>query len=311
MDRGLVTPADRSTTAPGKLAGRLAVLATAVLWSSSGLFAKAPIFDDWPRDVRGLMLAFWRASFAALVLLPAVRRPRWRGYLLPLVLCFAGMSCTYLTAMIGTTAGNAIWLQNTAPCWVLVFTVLLFRQPLVPRDLIPLAFGVLGVGTILGFELGTAAQLNAGVLYGLISGVFYAGVLVLMWQLRDEDAVWLVVLNQGATALLLLPWIIWRQCWPSWQQLAVLVGFGAFQMALPYLLLVRGLRAISSQEAVAIALVEPVLIPLWVFLVWGERPAWWTIFGGALILSGLLCRYVFLEVWQNGPSGNAEKLPKH
>ncbi len=118
---------------PSKLAGRLSVLAAAVLWSSSGLFAKWPIFDVWPASTRGVSLAFWRAMFAALVLLPAVRRPRWRLGLAPLTMAFTLMNVTYLTAMSQTTAVNAVWLQSTCPLWVFFFSVVLFREPIVPR----------------------------------------------------------------------------------------------------------------------------------------------------------------------------------
>jgi drug/metabolite transporter, DME family len=84
--------------------------------------------------------------------------------------------------------------------------------------------------------------------------------------------------------------------WPSPSQLVVLAAFGAFQMAIPYLLMIRGLRSIRAQEAVSIALVEPVLMPLWTFLVWGITAAWWTVLGGAFILTGLVYRYVFLDL---------------
>ena len=112
---------------PSKLAGRLSIVAAAILWSSSGLFAKWPIFDVWPAETRGIQLAFWRAFFAALVLLPTVRRPRWRLGLVPLAIAFTLMNVTYLTAMSRTTAANAIWLQSTCPWWVFLFSVLLLR----------------------------------------------------------------------------------------------------------------------------------------------------------------------------------------
>ncbi|MGK4301776.1 hypothetical protein, partial [Klebsiella pneumoniae] len=68
--------------------GRLAIAAAAVLWSTSGLFAQAPIFEDWPLETRGTLLAFWRTLLAAAVLLPFVRRPRWHWGLAPMSLSF-------------------------------------------------------------------------------------------------------------------------------------------------------------------------------------------------------------------------------
>ena len=67
-----------------KTAGRLLILVAAVMWSTSGLFAKAPLFADWPLQVAGLpvrgpLLAFWRAVFASLVLLLSCAGRAGRG----------------------------------------------------------------------------------------------------------------------------------------------------------------------------------------------------------------------------------------
>jgi drug/metabolite transporter (DMT)-like permease len=285
------------TSHPSQSAARLAMLAAAVLWSTSGLFAKAPLFAEWPADARGGLLAFWRSTFAALVLLPLIRRPRWRRGLVPLGVAFAGMNITYLTAMSLSTAANAIWLQSTAPGWVFLIGVFLLREPVVGRDLVPLIFAMAGVGTILGFELQDKIHLD--VLFGAASGICYATVVVSMRSLRGEDSAWVVALGHVATVVVLLPWVVGQGVWPSPEQLLVLAGFGIFQMAIPYVLLLRALRTIHSQEAAVIGLVEPVLMPLWVFLVWREIPAWWTAAGAAMILAGLLLRYVVLERWYN------------
>ncbi len=279
-----------------KTMGRLSVLAAAVLWSSSGIFAKADFFADWPQEWRGLIFAFWRAFFAALILLPGVRGVRFRPLLVPMVLCFAGMNVTFLTAMVRSTAANAIWLQNLAPFWVLLATLLIFREPMDRKDALPLVCAGLGVLLILGFELGGGtAGSRIGVLSGILSGVFYAGVVVTLRQLRGENAVWLTAVNLGAAAILLVPVVLRLGIVPDPKQLLWLAAFGGLQMAAPYILLSRGLRVVSSQEAVAIALTEPILSPVWAFLVWGERPAWWTLFGAGLILTGLFLRYV---VWE-------------
>ena len=166
---------------------------------------------------------------------------------------------------------------------------LFLREPVIRRDLVPLGFGLAGVGMILLFEVQGQAQ--TGVAMGLMAGVCYAGVVICLRRMRDEDPAWLIALNHAVAAIVLLPWIVHQGCWPSLVQLAVLAAFGAIQMAIPYILLLRALRTISSQEAVAIGLVEPVLTPVWVYLAWGEAPAWWTILGASLILAGLTLRY--------------------
>ena len=264
------------------------------MWSSCGLFVKAGFFDDWPQTVEGPLLAFWRAFFVALVLAPMIRRPRFHVCLVPMTACFTVMSVTYLTAITLTTAANAIWLQATSPWWVFLLSVALFHEPVIRRDLVPLCFGVLGVGTILFFEI--RGQAITGVLCGLASGVTFGSVILFLRRLRHENAVWLIALNHAVVALVMLPWVIWMGIWPTGAQLVVLACFGTFQMAIPYLCMFRGLRSIRSQEAAAIVLLEPVVNPLWVFLAGFETPQWWTITGALLILTGLVLRYVVFEI---------------
>jgi drug/metabolite transporter (DMT)-like permease len=64
------------------------------------------------------------------------------------------------------------------------------------------------------------------------------------------------------------------------------------QLGLPYFLFSRGLRSIPLQEAALIALVEPVLNPVWVALIIGEIPSFATVLGGAMILAALAVRYL-------------------
>jgi len=279
---------DAAAQVDSRAKARLLILFTAVLWSTSGLFAKLPLFDPW-RDagVLGPLLAFWRALFAGLLLLPAVRAPRWRIGLLPMTLSFTAMNATYLTAMSLTTAANAIWLQCTAPIWVLIVGVLWWREPLTRRDLVLLGCGLGGVGVILACELAQESGRGTGIAVGLAAGLFYAGVVLSMRRLRSENGAWLVALNHLVAAGLLAPWMLYIGRWPSAMQLAVLAAFGFVQMGLPYLLFARALRTLPGHEAAGIALLEPVLVPFWAWLARRELPASWTMIGGALILIGL------------------------
>ncbi len=78
---------------------------------------------------------------------------------------------------------------------------------------------------------------------------------------------------------------------PTCGQFLVLIVFGVFQMGIPYWLMARGLQSVRAQEAGIITLLEPILNPMWTYLVSGEAPAVYTYLGGALILAALLWRY--------------------
>ncbi len=270
------------------------VLLAALLWSTSGFFAKAPLWVDWPVEIRGSLLAAWRASFACLILLPLVRRPRWHPGLIPMAVIFVVMNYTFLTSMTMTTAANAIWLQNTAPVWVFVVGILIWKEPAEWRDWMLLAFGLLGVGTILAFEI--HGQSSTGIVMGLLAGLTYAGVVLSLRRLRGENSAWLIALNHVVTAAVLFPLVIHYGIWPTPKQLGFLCAFGTLQMGLPYFLFARGLNTITGHEAAGIVLLEPVLVPVWEFLAWHnaanyDPPRWWTLLGGSFILLGLVVRY--------------------
>ncbi len=276
---------------------RLLLVLVAVLWSTGGLFAKAPWLLAWPGEVRGTLLAFWRALFAGLFLLPFVRRPQWSWRLVPATLVFAAMNVTFLTAMSHTTAANAIWLQNTAPCWVLMFSVFYLRPKVTRKDGLMLALGLSGVALILTFELSSSAAANQkGVLWGVMAGITYSGVIITVRWLRDLDPVWIIALNHLVTAFLLWPLVIHEGVFPNATQTLWLACFGVLQMGLPYVLFARALRYVPSHEAAILVLLEPVLVPVWVYLAWRhhpsyQAPAWWTLAGAACILAGLVARY--------------------
>lgn len=268
----------------------------ALLWSTSGFFAKAPWFDAWPEDIRGLMLAFWRSGFAVLILVPMIRRPCWRWPMVPMLICFPLMVWAFMSAMVHGPAANAIWLQYLAPGWVLLGGVLWLKEKITTADIRLIICCLGGVLLILTMEMWSGSPLRATAL-GITSGIAFAGVVLAMRSLRDVDPAWLITLNHTATVVLLLPWI-----WSSTIELPVtsylaLGLFGVFQMSIPYVLFARGLRSTPSAEASVLTLIEPVLVPIWVYLAWSQHPSyeaprWWTWVGGGMILLGLLGRYL-------------------
>lgn len=289
---------------------RLLILLAALMWSTGGLFAKAPVFGNWNESGRGILLAFWRALFASLFLLPFVRRPRLRWAMLPMTFCFVAMNVSYMSAMVYTTGANAIWMQNTSPVWIFLASAFVFHESVNRRDWLMFGFVAVGVLIIVVFESCNALPL--GVICGLLAGVFYSGVLLSLRYMRDEDAAWLVALNHIVAAALLAPFAFILGSWPSSEQFGYLVVFGMLQMGLPYMLCARGLRSVAGHEASGILLLEPILLPLWVWLAWNthaeyEPPMWWTYLGGGLILIGLMLRYLAFtrtpELAQPPPAG--------
>ena len=281
--------------AQSSLRGRALVILAAIMWSTSGFFAKAPIFNDWPAETRGLLFAFWRALFAAAVLIFMVRRIQWSWKLLPMVVCFALMNWTYLSGMVKCEPTVAIWLQYTSPAWVFLISWICFRERPVIRDWIFLVLAAIGVTIILRSELWGASP--DGVRFGLASGLFFALVVVTLRWNREFDAAWLIFLNHAVTAVVLAPALFQTSVFPHGVQWIYLMAFGALQMGIPYILFAQGLKSITSHEASGLSLLEPLLVPIWVFIAWRHAPdyqfpAITTVIGAGFILVGLAMRFL-------------------
>ena len=269
--------------------GRRSILAAAVLWSLGGAFAKSLPLD-------GPSIAFYRSLFAGLILLPLVPRSRWvvRPAMVPLGLVFGAMTGLYIAAIKATTAANAIFLQCTATFWTIPLSALLLRERPDRRSVLGIGLASFGIVAIVLYGYDGRPDEGRGIALGLASGIFYAGVVVGLRGFRDLDPVWLSAFNNLAGALALggmlaaagSPPVV-----PTAEQALALAGFGVLQMAIPYILFAKGLRQIKAPEASLLALIEPVLNPIWVVLATGEKPATATLIGGLFLLSGVAVRY--------------------
>ncbi len=265
--------------------GRLLVLAAAILWSSSGFFTKVI-------DLPPIAIAGYRTLFAALFLLPFLGKTRrtFRPAMLGMVVCFALMNVCFICSMVFTSAANAIFLEYTAPFWMVVVGRVWLKERIERANVIALAGGMLGIFVLVS---GSWSLDPLGITLGVFSGILFAGVSLFLRFLRDEDALWLTFINMAVSALLVLvPLAIFRPEWlmASIPHLKMAALFGIIQTAIPYLIYCQGMARITAQEAGLIALLEPVINPLWAWFAVREVPHRSTLIGGALILFSIGAR---------------------
>lgn len=287
----------RFSELPGHRQGLVAVLGAAILWSTGGLFIKAISLD-------ALGVTMWRSLLAAGAIaaltrcgLPnpfRARRIEWG-----LAVSYALMLVLFVTATKLTTAANAIFLQYTAPLYVLVLGRFLLDEP--PRRLdiacIAVAFG----GMALFFVGRLETDDLAGNLCAVTSGMAFAVFLTLLRRpecgpgTRPRS----MVLGNGLLVVSLVAVQAMRGEWsaftPGAGDAASLVFLGVIQIGLAYVFFGFGIQHVRALEASLIGMLEPVLNPVWVFLFLGERPGWWAVFGGAIIIAAVAVRTVVAE----------------
>ncbi len=262
----------------------LLVLAAAIIWSTGGLFIK------WT-SLSGLGLSFGRSLLAAITVALFTRREGFglnRVTALASVL-YAALLLLFVLSTKATTAANAIFLQYTAPLYVLILEPLFYKEKFRRRDLLVVVFCVIGMSLFFVGKL--RPQDVTGNLLALGSGLCFAFYFLLLRHSsarqvnRASSVIYgnlLVVLLSAPAGLAALPNLT------RFDALAVLY-LGVVQIGVAYTLFTLGMsRGIRSLDAGIVGYVEPVLNPIWVFLVLRERPSQWALVGGAIIITAVV-----------------------
>ena len=274
--------------------GVLLVLVAAVLWSSGGLFIKWVSVDVFTITV-------WRSTLAGLTI-AAVFRPHLRTVFLlsPLNLglaaSYAAMLLLFVAATKNTTAANAIFLQYTAPLYVLIFGGRFLGERPSRIDTVATLVAFAGMGLFFIGRLESDAM--AGNLMAIGSGVSLAVFFILLRMpgCTPETRPAAMVLGNVVLVVLILPIALARDASalfaPGWGDAAALAFLGIVQIGLAYVVFGQGIAHVTALEASLVGMLEPVLNPLWVLLVLGERPGWWAVAGGCVIIGVVAVRTV-------------------
>ncbi len=263
---------------------RLQLVLAALLFSTGGAAIKSSSLTGW-------QVASFRSGVAALTLLlfvPATRRGwGWRPALVGVA--YAATLILFVTANKLTTSANTIFLQATSPVYLLLLGPLFLKEPVRRRDLWVVTAVLTGlllffVGT--ETPVATAPDPARGNLLALLSGLCFAVTIAgLRWLSRGAEDHGLATVALGNLIAFIwgLPFAlpVLAATTADW---AVILYLGAIQIGLAYACLTRGLRYVPALEASLLLMVEPVLNPIWSWMVHGERPSHWALLGGALII---------------------------
>ncbi len=256
------------------------MLAAAILWSTGGLFIK------WT-TITGLALSFGRSLTAAITVALFTRH---EGFGLNRIsaltsLLYAALLILFVLATKETTAANAIFLQYTAPAYLLLLEPISYKEKFRSRDLYTVTACLIGMSLFFVGKL--KPEDVTGNLLALASGVCFALYVLLLRHSesrkvnRASSVIYgnlLVVLIAMPAGLAAIPRMTSLDWWS-------VVYLGVIQIGLAYTLFTVAMaRGVRSLDAGIIAYIEPVLNPIWVFLLIGERPSNWALLGGSIII---------------------------
>jgi drug/metabolite transporter (DMT)-like permease len=279
---------------------RLSLFAAALLFSTGGAAIKASSLSSW-------QVAGFRSGIAALVLyvwLPGARPAgagRWTGRTWLVGLAYAATMILFVLANRLTTSANAIFLQSTAPLYLLLLGPFLLHEPVRKVDLAVIV--TVGAGAallLLGAQaaVSTSPDPTRGNLLAAAAGVTWALTITgLRWMGRNssrqvQPAAATVIAGNLIAFALCVPLVLHTALHMAPQvkhlsatDLGVLLYLGIFQVSLAYVLLTRSLEDVPGLEAATLLLVEPVFNPIWTWVIHGEKPTASALLGGLLIVS--------------------------
>jgi len=271
--------------------GIMMTILAAILWSTGGLFIKLLSLDAFT-------ILFYRSFYAAVIFLIVFRKALFRFNKLSFisVLFYAPLLIAFVTSTKLTTAANAIFLQYTAPAFVLLFEPYFVRTKLTKINIFTVI--VCFAGMCLFFVDQFSRPDNwLGISIAFINGLILAAFLITQKMNKPEFQPGAVFWGNIAVCVITLPWF-WKNGFPTMQENNYLMILGFGQLGLGFILFLYGQKYLPAIECSLISMLEPLLNPVWVLIGYGENPGYWALCGGLTIIAALIFRLYWIEVRQ-------------
>ncbi len=256
----------------------LFIVIAATLWSTSGVLIKV---ISW----QPVAILAGRSIFSSIVFLVYLRRfpTTWTPWKLLASIAYILTQLLYIWSTKLTTAANAIFLQYTAPVYVILLALLFLHER--PSRVDWTSMVIIFVGMLLFFGDKLSANGFFGNILAAISGVTSALMTVALRAQKDGVPAESILAANLFTAIIGIPFIL-KESWTATNWL-ILAYLGTIQMGLSFLLFTAAIKHVPALEANLISTLEPVLNPIWVFLFVGEEPGRFALIGGIIVLAGV------------------------
>ncbi len=244
-----------------------------------------------------------RSFFAALVMMLYMRKPHITFS--PAVI-LAGLSLSATTILFVfanklTTAANAIVLQDTAPVFIVIFSIVFLKKR--PRAADIIAVLVVFAGMVLFFIDKLQSNALLGNILAVLAGVSFAGVFLFnkMPGANPEES---ILLSHIINAVAGLPFVIGGITFQPSAWLAIVL-LGIFQLGIAYILFSKGIRLTLPISASLIAMLETAFKSRLGVSGYRRKTGRLALFGGAVVLVTIVI-YNILIVKQASKDGHAQ-----
>jgi drug/metabolite transporter (DMT)-like permease len=257
---------------------------TAILWSSSGLLVK--IISWQPLAILSGRSILSTAVFWIFLKYPV--RFRWTRLQIVGAFGYVGAQLFFIMATKLTTAANAIFLQYTLPIYIVLFGYWFLNERPQRADWISLIVIVAGLFLFFGDDLNFNGF--SGNILAILSGMSMAVLMLCMRKQKDGTPANTIFLGNMIGVVIGLPFLLQESF--SLPNIGIISYLGIFQIGLSFVLYSVAIKQVQALESAIILALEPILNPLWVFLVIGETPGKLALVGGMFVIGAATARAV-------------------
>lgn len=253
----------------------------AILWSLGGLLIK---LIDW----NPLAIAGSRSAIAAVVMMIYIRKPTIKITKNKVygALAYTGTLICFVSANKLTTSANAILLQFSAPIWVALFSTWFLKEKITKLDWITI--GAVMSGMVLFFTENINGGHTFGNIIAICSGIFFAAMVIFLKFEDNGSPVEITLLGNIFVFIISIPFLSGITI--TTQSVLAILALGIFQIGFAYILYTSATPYVSSVEAILIPVIEPLLNPVWVMLFLDEKPGFFALVGGSVIVIAIVIR---------------------
>ena len=262
----------------------LLLIFSSILWSLGGVFIKLVQWNP-------IAIAGMRSLISTIFIVSVVRKVKldFSKDMILGALAYTATVILFVSATKLTTSANAIMLQYTAPIFVAFLSYVILEEEIEKVDWITIV--VVFFGMILFFVGKLETKNLLGNLFAILSGITFALIAIYMRKQKDKSPIESIILGNIITAIVSIPFML--QSMPSKMSWLGLLLLGTIQLGLPYILYSKAIKSVTAIEAVLIPVIEPLLNPVWTFIVLNERPGIWAIIGGFIVLMAITLNQVY------------------
>ena len=277
--------------------GVLLMVGAGLCWSIGGLIVRSvSVKNAWE-------IVFWRSLFmglfVALVLMVMHGRQTWQRVRsvgnagIVAAICLAAQIYFFILSLQHTATANTFVLMSIAPLVTALAGWLFLHEPVRVATWVAIGVALTGIAVMFGDGIHVEAARSQwlGNLFALVVPFAYAAQILFVRRMRGAGAaapnllptIMIAGVIAAIPALLLAPGLA-----ATPRDVGLLALMGCVQLGLGCLLMTLAVPHLRAAEMGLLALIEPILAPLWVWLGVGEVPAGAALAGGALIVAALL-----------------------